>query len=264
MFTNVYLKTLRDLRRGLVGWGIGIAALVGLMVALWPTIRAMDFAALVAQYPEAMQELFNIGDIATGPGFLNAELFSGLLPILFITYGVGVGARVVAREEESGTLDILLSTPLSRSRLLLEKAAAVVTGVVILGVVLLASTWLMAAPMNMDVGITYAAGSSLAMVLLGSVFAALSFTVAAVTGSRGKAIGVAAAAAVAGYAFYIAAGIVESVARWESLNPFHHAVGVGPASDAAAGLPVGFVWLAAAALVLAALSRPVFHRRDVG
>lgn len=264
MFTDVYRKTLRDLRRGLVGWGIGIAALVGMMVALWPTIRDMDLASLVSQYPEAMQELFNIDDIATGPGFLNAELFSGLLPILFITYGVGVGARVVAREEDAGTLDVLLSTPLSRTRLLLEKAAAVGTGIVALGLVLFASTWLLSAPLGMGVGVGYAAGASLAMVLLGTLFAGVAFAIAAVTGSRGKAIAISAAAAVAGYAFYIAAGIVEVIADWETLNPFHHAVGVGPASDGAAGLPVGFLWLLLAALLLTAAARPVFLRRDIG
>ena len=41
MLTNVYLKTLRDLRRGLIGWSVGLLVIFLLAAALWPTVRDM-------------------------------------------------------------------------------------------------------------------------------------------------------------------------------------------------------------------------------
>lgn len=264
MFANVYMKTLRDLRRGIVGWCLGIVALVGMMVALWPTVRDMDFAGIVEEYPEAMQEMFALDQIATGPGFLNAELFSWLLPVMFITYGVGLGARLLAREEESGTLDVLLSTPLSRTRLMMEKAAAAATGLVILAFVLFLSTWLLAGLADMGITVGYAAGASLAMLLLGLLFGGVAYAFTAVTGRRGLAIAVSVSLAVAGYVLYAASSIVDSIASWDWVTPFQHAIGVGPASTGEAGLPRGYLWLVIAAVVVVAAVRPVFHRRDLG
>ena len=264
MISVVFRRTMRELRKSLVGWSIGIAGLVGVIGLLWPTIREMDMAALLDAYPEALRELFNVEAFTTGAGFMNAELFSMMTPVLFITYGIGTGARLLAREEESGTMDVLLSTPLSRSELLVGKALAMVTGLVVLGAVVAASTWLVGTAFSMDIGIGYTLGVALAMVLIGGVFGGLAFAVAAVVGRRSRAIAVSATAAAAAYALYIAAAIVDSVGDWNWLTPFHHAVGVGPPADPAAGIPLGFLWLALGALAFIAAGRPIFRRRDLG
>ena len=40
--------------------------------------------------------------MTSGLGFLNAELFSLMLPVLFLIYAIARGARLVAGEEEAG------------------------------------------------------------------------------------------------------------------------------------------------------------------
>ncbi len=263
MFSNVYTKTLRDLRKGFIGWTIGTVALVGFVVLSWPFIRDMDMSFL-DQYPAEMRELFSFDAINTGPGYLNSQLFTSMLPIMFIVYGIGAGARLLAREEETRTMDVLLSTPLSRSRLMLDKAAAAATGLVALGVVVFASIWAMAGVADMGVSARYTAGASLAMVLLGLLYGAIAFAVTALTGKRSMAIAVAASLAVAGYVFYLMAALVDGLESWKWITPFHHAIGVGPAIDGSAGIPLGYSWLAIAAVVVVAAVRPVFRRRDIG
>ena len=44
-----------------------------------------------------------------------------MVPLLLLVAAIGAGARAIAGEEERGTLDLLLSTPVSRRRLALEK-----------------------------------------------------------------------------------------------------------------------------------------------
>ena len=93
--TVVLLRTLRDLRRGLIGWTLGVVSLVAVMAWVWPSMQDIpDLDALLANYPEPMRELFNIDAFSTGAGFFNAELFSLVVPILFAIFGISRGARL--------------------------------------------------------------------------------------------------------------------------------------------------------------------------
>jgi len=96
MFRNVYLKSLYDARRGLFGWSVAIALLVLLESALWPSVRGMNLGEMYASFPEELRKFFDLEAMTTGAGFLNAELFTLLLPSLFLVYGVGRGARALA------------------------------------------------------------------------------------------------------------------------------------------------------------------------
>ena len=122
MFRSVFRKTLWDQRHGLIGWSIGTTLTVIVMAAIWPSYSSMDLKSILAQYPEAMKRIFNVADMTTGTGYMNAELFSLLLPALFVIYpAVAHGSRLIAGEEEEGTLDLLATMPVSRRLVLVEK-----------------------------------------------------------------------------------------------------------------------------------------------
>jgi len=261
MLGNLFLKTLRDQRRGLTGWSIGLVLLVLVESALWPSVSDMpNLEQFLEGYPEPMRELFNIEAITTGQGFMNAELFSLLLPALFIIYAIGRGVRLIAGEEEAGTLEILLVTPLSTAGLLLQKLAALAVSVAALGAVLFVS--LVGCSAAFDVGISAgaAATGSLAMVLIGLEHGCLALAVGAITGRRGLAITVAGSVAVAGYVLYVAALFVDAMADLQPLSPFYQALADGPLG---AGLPLRFIWMPLAAVALVLVALPVFDRRDV-
>lgn len=261
MLRSVFRKSLRDQRRAFVGWSIGIVLLVLLESALWPSIREMpDLGEFLKSYPESMRKLFNLEDFGTGTGFMNAELFSALLPILFIVFAIGRGARAVAGEEEAGTLDVLLMTRVSPIRLVLHQAVALAAAVLALGAVLFIAVLACSATFGLDIGAAGLAGATVAMVLLGLEFGWLALAVGAATGGRALAIGVASAAAVAAYVLYVAGQLVDSVKPWQPLSPFHQALDGGPIG---AGLPVAYVWMPLVGALLVALALPVFDRRDV-
>lgn len=261
MFGNLFLKSLRDQRRALLGWGIGLVLLVLLEAALWPSIRNMpDLGEFLASYPEAMRKLFNLEDFGTGTGFMNAELFSTMLPVLFIIFAVGRGARMIAGEEEAGTLDVLLVTPVSPVRLVLQQAAALAVAVGALGVLLYLVMLGGSAAFDMGVRADDLAGATLAMVLLGIEFGWLALAVGAGTGRRALAIGFASTAAVAAYVLYVAGELDQAVEPWQPLSPFHQALTGGPLG---AGLPPAYLWMPAAAAAFIAAALPVFARRDI-
>jgi ABC-2 type transport system permease protein len=258
---NVFLKSLRDQRRALTGWSIGVIALLGLMFAVWPTFHAMpDLKQFMANYPEQFLRAFNVTDISTASGYVNAELFSIIVPGLFIFFGISRGARMIAGDEESGTLETVLVTPVSPARLLMQNAAALAASVVLLGVALLVGSAAFSAVFGLDVAFLDYAVASLGMVFIGLEHGFIALAVGAATGRRTLATAVAATVAVMGYVLFLLGQLVDSVRSWQPISPFHQALHAGPVGGE---LPGSYWWMVGVAVVAIAVALPLFDRRDM-
>jgi ABC-2 type transport system permease protein len=260
MFANVFTKTLRDQRRSLIGWSIGTALTVVIMAAIWPSFSDMDIDAMLSQYPEAMKEVFNITSMTSGAGYLNAELFSMMLPAMFIIFAVSRGARLIAGEEEDGTLDLLATMPVSRRRVLLEKGAALAISVAVLSVVLFLSVSFSALTFGMDIPLVHAVNGTLAMFFLGLEFGLVALALSATTGRRGLATGVSAGLAGASYLVYLIAQLIDSLRPLRVASPFYQAISEGPIGPS---LPPITAVMVVVGLVALAVAVPVFERRDL-
>ncbi|MFD6355053.1 ABC transporter permease subunit [Nocardia tengchongensis] len=261
MFATVYRKCLRDQRRGLIGWSLGIVALVLLESALWPSISGISgLKQMLDSYPESLRKLFAIDEFTSGMGFLNTELYSMMLPILFLVFAISRGARAVAGEEEAGTLEVLLITRVTPMRLLLEQSAVLLTGLALLGTVLFAAVMACSALFGMHVGVGAAATGSAAMIALAAPFGGLALALGAATGRRRTALAGASVAAVGAYVLYAASKIVDAVRPWGPWSPFQQALADGPMGG---GLRPGHLWLMVVAVAFVAGALPVFNRRDI-
>lgn len=140
LLSNVYLKSLREYRRSLLFFSIGGIALSLYVTLFYPTIRdATGFTKFLAELFEVMQSL--MGDVetfTTAEGFLNTEMFTFMGPLVVSVFAILKGTAAIAGEEESNTLDQLLANPITRTNLLLQKAAAMLTSLVVLS----GSIWL--------------------------------------------------------------------------------------------------------------------------
>lgn len=265
MLRNVFLKTLRDLRRGFVWWSVGLAGMAALEIAVYPSVR--DNAALnklVENYPEAVKGLIGFGgqlDFASAAGYLGIELFSLVVPLLLIVAAIGAGANAIAGEEERATLDLLLSLPISRTRVALEKLAALVAESVGLGVVLWLSLWIGARAVGMDVAATKLAAATVSAVALAVAFGSIALLVGCATGRRGRAIGIAAAAAVAAYLVNSLAPLVGSLESVQKLSPFYHYAAGNPLRAGIAAPHL--LLLLAIAAVASAVAVAALRRRDL-
>ncbi len=126
LLRNLFLKTLRDLRGQILGWGIGLGLLALLIVLIYPAFKDQMKAMIdiLSQYPPAIAAFFgDMAQIGQFTGWLNVEFYSWVPPILAI-FAVGAGTGLIAGEEEKGTLDLLLSHPIRRWRVVVEKFAA--------------------------------------------------------------------------------------------------------------------------------------------
>ncbi len=128
-FKNVFLKTLWDYRLQILIWGGGLA-LVG--VTLAPSFAGLfngpNKAKLLADYKKATESFSFLAGIATDldtfTGYMSYQI-ARTLPVLLAIFGLLAGSGLVRAEEEKGSLDLLLSTPHTRSTVLLQKWAGV-------------------------------------------------------------------------------------------------------------------------------------------
>ncbi len=226
MLRTVLLKTIRDQRRALLWWSVGLLATALMYAAVYPSIRenADALTEYLDSFPDVFREAFlgESGDFASPAGYLNTELFGFFGPLLLLLYSVGAGARAIAGEEERQTLDVLLTTPVSRSRVFAEKFGAMLFGLLSLSVVLWASVVALGPPFDLTPDLGNLAAATLSCFLLAIAFGTIALAVGAFTGRRALAIGVTAGLAAATYLFDVLAPSVDAIAWLEYVSPFYY------------------------------------------
>lgn len=264
MLGDVCLKTLRDQRRSLVGWVVGIVLIVLMYAAIWPSIKGQpSLSDFLDQMPEAFRSLFATSgaDMSTPTGYIQIELMSFMGPILVLLYSVTQGTAAVAGEEDRRTLDLLLTNPVSRTQVLLEKAVALVTGTVLLAAITGLSLVLIGNLWDMDLPPGLVAAAMLHLALLGLVFGALALAIGAATGRTALARGIPAFVAVVAYMVNGLGGMVSWLEPLQRYSPFYQYIAHDP-------LRHGVSWSAvlvalAEVVVLVAIAVWGFRRRDV-
>jgi ABC-2 type transport system permease protein len=200
---------LRLAQRSLLLWLLSIAALVVLVVSVYPSIRNQSsLNSIYGDLSPAAQALLGGSDLTSATGYLSTQLFAFFLPAVLLVFAIGRGAGAVAGEEEQHTLDLLLAQPIGRRWLYLQKAASVLTGIGLLTV----ATWAPLIALDSAVGLHLpVAHLTAACVQMGLFCAALALVAQAIAATSGRrAIGV---AITAGYAVtsYVVYGISASV-----------------------------------------------------
>jgi len=263
LLRNVFTKTLRDLRWPTFWVALGMGAMTGYFALLFPTYsRIIDLNSILDKMgPAAKLMGASLGDASTLVGFLHIELFSMILPALMVAFAAGMASGFTAGEESRGTIDVLLSYPVSRRRLVLEKTVAVVIGCIVAAVTVWVFAIVGAAASGSTLPWDKLAAALVMLVLLGLDFGAIALAISAATGNRGAAIGVAVALMVVMYLVDALSSIVDSLSAVRPLSLFRYYMGDDPLRN---GLNFGDAGvLAAVAVALLVVSVIAFERRDL-
>jgi ABC-2 type transport system permease protein len=139
-----------DLRGHVIGWGLGIGGLLALTLALYPSIGPA-YGDVIDSMPKEMLAFFGAGaSFDTVEGYLSLEFFS-YAPLIISIFAIMAGTAVIAGEEASGTLDLLMAQPIGRLRLLLVKLLALAIAAGILLGTVLAIFWITALAMGIEI-----------------------------------------------------------------------------------------------------------------
>lgn len=257
------LKTARDHWRSYLIWTLGLLAMVGVQLSVYPTVRssAAGLSTFLDNYPEALKQIFRMEDYTSGAGFLSTELLSMMLPLVFISIGASWGANASAQEEERRTADILLTLPISRVRILSIKITTAILSQVLLATTLVLSLAIGIRFVDLSLGTTKIMAGALTGALLGILFNAVATFLGAAWGKRSIALGGAIGLAIAGFLFFSLAPLVDTFERITPINPFQWTLGSRPLFE---GVDVGYTMFSLVlAMALYVASLVVFRRRDI-
>lgn len=204
--------------------------MAAIQLAVYPSVSASAEAMqeMVDKWPEALREAFSLDAYATGSGFLNAELFSMMLPLVLVALAVGGAAAATAGEEERGTVDLLLALPVARWLVLTGKAAAMTVTVFAVAAVSFVVVAVGAGLVDLDVATAGIAAVVFMTALLALVFGGVGLLVGAATGRRAFALGTGIGLALAAFLLNALAPLAEWLEPWQKVSPFYWALNGNP------------------------------------
>lgn len=261
MSADVLRFDLRLRRRVLISTTLGAAAYLLLVIAVYPAFRDdRSLNALVSSNPTAAAAFGVTGSITSPAGWLDANMYANIGPLLALLLTIGYGSHAIAGQDADGTLSLIATLPLTRGRILAQKTATLL--VIALAVPVASFAACLAGP-RFELQPSWGAlvGVTVSSALLAFGLGALALLVGAFTGSRGAAMGAATTVAAAAYligSLAPAVSVIHSI-RW--VSPFWWAVSNGQ-------LDRGLGWTELGALVMfgalmCGLAVPAFRRLDV-
>jgi ABC-2 type transport system permease protein len=263
MLRNVLLKTLWDQRLSLTWWTIALIMLTLLTVLLYPSFKDQPALNDILGEEDSIVRAFagDVEDFTSPEGYLNSQMFFLMVPLLLLVFAIARGSGEIAGEEERGTLDLLLSNPVTRTVVLIEKFVAMAVAISLLALVLWGSMAAGALAVGMDISFVRLAEATISATLLGMAFGSLALAIGSATGKRGLSIAVAGAIGVLAYFLNSLRPVIDGIEPFSRLSPFYYYIGGDPLSNGLNPVHAGvLILLVAASLAIALVT---FERRDL-
>jgi ABC-2 type transport system permease protein len=260
---SIFLKTLRDYRVAILGWGIGM----GLVV-----ISPMASVAALVTTPQARQQLISIAAtfawnadpvaVDTIGGYAMFKI--GIFIFLIALWPLLAGSRMLRGEEDRGSLDVLLSLPRPRLSVALEKLAAMWTALLVMGVLIGLLAFAGGKKFGGDFGLGDALLYGLNLALICAVIGSLALLISQFTQEQGPAAGWTAGLLLVFIVLDMVHRVVPNSDWISRLSPIYYynlSKPLVPSYGVNAG---AMVLLLALAAVIAGSAVWLFVRRDVG
>ncbi len=249
---------LSDRRRSLLAWGVPLGLWSAFIVLIFPSVEGA-LSKAIKNYPPALKEAFGIGELTSVEQYLHAEMLSLIVPLALGYLAVRAIASGLSGAAESGRLDVLLSAPVSRSRLAAASFAATAVELAVVLVLTVALTGLgsLVSGANLSLGSALAGYASvwpLAMIFagLGVIATGFSLRTSVVTGSVAGVL-------VTMYVIDLVGRLDPDLSGIRYVSVFRY---YGNAIEDGID-PLAFCGVTVAAIALAALGARLFERRDL-
>ena len=101
MLRNVFLKSMQEQRRSLFWWVLGLGALNIVTMLFYPSFADRPELNEIFEDLGPLVEAFvgQIEDFTSPEGFTDSQLFSFMIPLLFVAFGIFSGSGSIAGEE---------------------------------------------------------------------------------------------------------------------------------------------------------------------
>lgn len=253
-------------RWSLMWWSVGIIVYMLITISVYPSFKdnSQSLNQSLANLPAATKALFSdTASFASPIGYLSSKVYYFMLPLLFSILSITLGASLIGKEEDSTTIELLLSRPISRGKLLLGKAVAGLAIMFAIGLV----TCAIAVPLVTWAGFDGVSSQNIVLatavsLTLGILFGTLTFMLTAIGHKVATAsTGVAVLVALGGY---VIASLDQTVKwlRWPAkVLPYHY---YHPSELLAGTFTINeFIGFIVAIVALGTIAWLAFRRRDI-
>ena len=253
---------IRQIRRSILGWGIGLGSLVAVTVAFWPAFRGSSgISQAIEQLPSGIVDAFGLAAFGTPAGFLRGNLYEFIVPLLLAVAAVAAANALTAAEEDSGRMETVLSQPVSRRSLFVGRAVALVIWLLAMTGLILAIQLASDAAVGLEIGLARVVSTVMLCGLLALLHGAFALAVAGWIPRPSLVLGVGIAASVGGYLVSALLPLSDTLEPFSALSPWKWAFGGDPLVNPVE--PWRYAALILPAIGLASLAVVGFVRRDV-
>lgn len=236
---RIYVRWMRDRRLSTVVWTLGLVAVVVMTAAFYPSLSSAGGDSL-ADSSGAMSTLLGLSgaiDPTSPLGYLWIGLYANVIPMTMIALGISLGSAAIAGDEETGSLEYMLSRPVTRTTIALSRFVAAIT-ILIVTAALTALVLIISIPifdLGDNVTSTAADGSTItqagatasdvaagtfAAFAVGLGFLGVSYLIGGITGRKGFTSATSASVAVGGYVLYTLSDTTDSLEALTWVSPW--------------------------------------------
>ena len=260
---QLFIQTWRGHWKSFISWAAVMVTMNSIELSVYPTMSksGASMKSFLDSFPEGFKKMFRMEDYFSGPGFLNTELFSLIIPMVMIGVGLAWGAGATADDEERGTADLLFALPITRSKILWSRLIAMISALALLALINFLNLMIGARFVDMKLAASQVAAGSLGCFLIGMLFASLGALFGAASGKRGASLGIGSGIAILFYVFYTITAIVSKFNFVKPINPFQWLIDANQLID-------GFDWMTNLRFLVltglaAAAASLIINRRDI-
>jgi len=263
LLSSVYLKTLRDYRVAILGWGMGMGlVIVSPMASVGTLINTPAARATLATL--AAQFAWNAEPVAAGTVGGYATFKIGIFIFLMAVWPLLAASRMLRGEEETGSLDVLLSLPRTRLQVALQKVAAMWTALLVMAAVIGVLAYLGGVAFKGDFNLIDGWLFGLNLALFCAVIGGVALVISQFTLERGTAAGATGGLLLVFIVVDMVHRVIPNTDWFSHVSPIYYynlSKPLIPSYGTSAG---GMFLMLALAAVLTTAAIALFARRDIG
>lgn len=262
IFKREFIKNLKSL----IIWSLILGGLVILMLSIYPQF-AKDQEALnefLKSYPDSMKKMFGMDKLNFGSllGFYGVEIYI-MTTLLGSIYSAILASNIVAKETNDKTIEFLLSKPVLRSEIIMQKLLTVVVNVLLLNaVIVIVSIFGFQFAENPEVPTKTFALLCTATTMLHLTFAAISFFLSTLMKKTRNIVSISMGIVFIQYFFHIMAGVSDKLENLKHISFFSYTDAANIITNNAIE-PVDVVVMTSIIIISVVSSFIVYYKKDI-
>jgi ABC-2 type transport system permease protein len=235
--------------------------LIAVMAAVGALFPAVGHSIGQLHVSRSVDNLLGGADYGTVTGWFRSEIAIIYGPLVIGALAITGASAATAGEEEDRILALVLAYPIRRSRLVIAKATAIAAVVLIVAFAIWIGLIIGVALAGGGITIAHITALAVQLAFFGLATGALAIALAAGTGRRSLATGIAAGIAILGWLINSFAPLVSALTWLKYLSLFYYYAGHDPLTRGV--YIIGLIVLGLVTTALMAIAIVSFERRDL-